>query len=171
MVRKTALLLLVGLIGLASAGCGVSVSSYVKSETPWSAIKKVAVLPFQLPSENPVQREMATNLFSETLRKAGVVEVVDVPINSPVGSGMEAVTQVGREYKVDAVITGSVDETHGTVIHVRVLDVATQDLLWSGTYLLGTRAEFLSFSTQQQQFQRGFRKLVGQFVSETYTSS
>lgn len=170
-VRKTAWVLLIGLFGTVASGCGVSVSSYVKPEAPWSVIKKVAVLPFQLPSENPVQRQLATELFSEELRKAGVVEVVDIPLSSPVGSGVEEIAGVGKNYHVDAVVTGSVDETQGTVIHIRVHDVTTEDLLWSGTYLLGARAEFFSLNTQQQQFQRGFRKLVGQFVSETYSLS
>lgn len=170
-MRKTAWVLLIGLFGLTASGCSVPISSYVKPEAPWGIIKKVAVLPFQLPSENPVQRQLATELFSEELRKAGVVEVIDIPLSSPVGSGVEEITDVGKNYKVDAVVTGSVDETHGTVIHVRVHDVATEDLLWSGTYLLGARAEFFSLNTQQQQFQRGFRKLVEQFVSETYPSS
>lgn len=166
--RKALVLLILGVVAGISAGCGASVSSYVKPGSPWSVIKKAAVLPFQLPSENPVQRQLTTELFSEELRRAGVVDVVDVPLSSPVGTGLGDVKQVGKDYQADAVITGSVDETHGTVIHVRVHDVATEDLLWSGTYLLGTRAEFFSLNTQQQQFKRGFKKLVEQLVEETY---
>lgn len=158
-------------VSLLAAGCGVSMTSYVKPEAPWSLIKRVAVLPFQLPSENPVQRQLVTELFSEELRRASVAEVVDVPLSNPVGSGAGDIRQVAKEYKADAVITGAIDETQGTVIHLRVHDIATEDLLWSGTYLLGARAEFFSFSTQQQQFKRGFKRLVGRMVDETYRIS
>jgi TolB-like protein len=127
----------------------------------------VAVLPLTIPSENPVQRELVTQLFSQELRNTGTVEVVDVPLNSPVGSGLVDIKQLAKEYKVDAVLTGSIDDTRGTVIHLNVQDVATEEVLWSGTYLLGGRAEFFSFSTQQQQFQRGFRRLCERFVSES----
>lgn len=165
MVRKLGMALaLVSMVSM--AGCGATVSSYVKPNAPWSLIKRVAVLPFQLPSENPVQRQLATELFSEELRRASVAEVVDVPLSSPIGGGVEDIREVGKEYKVDAVVTGSIDETQGTVIHVRVNDVATDDLLWSGTYLLGARAEFFSFKTQQQKIKRAFERLVDQLVQE-----
>jgi TolB-like protein len=150
------------------SGCGASVSSYVKPDAPWSAVRRVAVVPFELTSENPVQRQLTTQLFSEELRKADVVDVIDVPLSSPVGSGVEEIGQVAKTYKVDAVVSGSVDETYGTVIHVRIHDVATEELLWSGTFLLGTRAEFFSLRTQQQQFRRGFSRLVSKFVDQTY---
>jgi len=170
-VRKTAWVLLIGLFGTVASGCGVSVSSYVKPEAPWGIIKKVAVLPFQLPSENPVQRQLATELFSEELRKAGVVEVIDIPLSSPVGSGVEEIADVGKNYKVDAVVTGSIEEFKGTAIHVRMHDVATEDLLWSGSYLLGTWGEFFGLNTQQQKIRRGFKRLIKQFVSETHSLS
>ena len=171
LVRKFGWLMMVAGIVSMAAGCGALVSSYVKPQAPWSMIKRVALLPFQLPSENPVQRQLVTELFSEELRRASVAEVVDVPLSSPVGSGVEDLRQVAKQYKVDAVLTGSIDDTHGTVIHVRVQDVATDDLLWSGTYLLGAGAEFFSFSTQQRQFKRGFERLVKQLVKETYRAS
>lgn len=170
-VRKLGFLLTLASVTAVTMGCGAAVSSYVKPETPWSMIKRVAVLPFQLPSENPVQRQLVTELFSEELRRASVAEVVDVPLSSPVGSGVENFGEVAKDYKVDAVVTGSVDETQGTVIHVRVHDVATEDLLWSGTYLLGTRAELFSLHTQQQQFKRGFKRLIKRLVKETYLIS
>lgn len=171
LVRKLGWLLMVAGVMSMAAGCGASVSSYVKPGASWSVIKRVAILPFQLPSENPVQRQLVTELFSEELHRASVAEVVDVPLSSPMGSGLEDLRQVAKGYKVDAVITGSIDETHGTVIHVQVQDAATDDLLWSGTYLLGIQAEFLSFRTQQQQFKRGFERLVKQWVGETYRTS
>ena len=166
MQKKTLLSSLV-LVGFLASGCGISVTTYVKPEAPWGLIKRVAVLPFAIPSENPVDRTLTTQLFTEELRKGGHVEVVDVPLESPVGSGAWDFKRIGKEYGADAVISGSVDDMRGSVIHMQVQDVATQDLLWSGTYLLGARAEFFSFKTQQQKLQRGFRRLVQRFTDES----
>ncbi len=166
-MQKKALLLSLALIGFLASGCGASVTTYVKPEAPWGTIKRVALLPFAIPSENPVDRTLTTQLFAEELRRGGRVEVVDVPLESPVGSGAWDLKRVGKEYRADAVISGSVDDMRGSVIHMQVQDVATEDLLWSGTYLLGTRAEFFSFKTQQQKLQRGFRRLVRRFTDES----
>lgn len=151
------------------AGCGgASLKSYNKPDAAWGMIKHVAVLPFELPSENPVQRQLVGNLFSEELRRSwSAAEVTEVPLSSPVGSGLMDARQIGKQYKVDAVFSGSIDDSQGTVVHVRLQDAATEDLLWSGTYTLGSRAEFFSLSTQPQQFQRAFRVLVHRFISQT----
>ncbi len=154
-------------ISLFLVGCGTAMTSYLKQDGAWSAVQRVAVLPFNVPSENPVQRELITELFSQELRKTGTVEVIEIPLNSPVGSGLMDIKQVGKEYKVDAILVGSIDDTRGTVIHLNVQDVATEEVLWSGTYMLGGRAEFFSFTTQQQQFQKGFRRLCERFVGES----
>ena len=166
-MQKRAWLLGLALIGFLGSGCGVSTTSYLKPEAPWGAIKRVTVLPFTLPSENPVQRELVTKLFCEELRNNIPIEVVEVQISSPVGSGVWDVKRIGKDYQADAVISGSVDDSSGTTIHVQVRDAATEELLWSGTYLLGMRAEFFSFKTQQQHLQRGFRWLVKKFSSDS----
>ena len=165
--------LALALIGFAASGCGPSLSTYVKPEAPWGAIKRVAVLPFALPSENPVQRDLATHLFCEELRNTHRVEVVEVSSSSaqPVAGGAWDIRKVGKDYQADAVVSGSVDDMNGTVIHMQVQDVATEELLWSGTYLLGVRSEFFSFKTQQQQFKNGFRWLSKQFASDSASSS
>ena len=100
------------------------------------------------------------------MRKTGRLEVVEVPLSSPLGSGVWDVTQVGKEFQVDAVVSGSVDDTLGLAMHMQVHDVATDELLWSGTYILGARSEFFSFKTQSQKFQRGFRWLTNKFDSD-----
>ena len=167
-MRKSTQFIAFAGVGLLLAGCGsTALTSYLKQNAPWASIQRVAVLPFAVPSENPVQRELVTQLFSQELRKTGTVEVVEVPIDSPVGSGLADFKQLAKEYRVDAVLSGSIDDTRGTIIHLSFQDVATQEVLWSGSYLLGSRSEFFSFSTQQQQFQRGFHRLVDLFVSES----
>lgn len=169
MQKKVAMFSL-ALIGFIASGCGATVSSYVKPDAPWGVIKRAAVAPFTIPSENPAERELVTKLFCEELRNAGRYEVVEIPLSSPIGSGVWDVKQIAKDYKADAVITGSVDDVHGTVLHMQVHDVATEEVLWSGTYMLGMRAEFFSFKTQQQQFKRGFRWLVRKFISDSGSS-
>lgn len=165
---KTRTWIALSLLVFLVTGCwgGVTLKSYVKDEAPWDLIQRIGVLPFETPSESPGRRSLITHLFSEELRNAGLSEVIEVPLSSPLG-GAPDLAKVGREYQVDAVFSGSIDETHGTVVHVRLLDAATSDVLWSGTYLLGVRAEFFSLKTQQQQFQRAFAQLVRKFTSET----
>ena len=160
-----------GLLAAAAAGCGATLTTYTKPEAPWDVVHRVAVLPFNLPSENPVQRQLMTELFSQELRRATPLEVVEVPLQSAAGSGMVDPKQLAQEYQVDAIISGSLDDAQGMVLHVRVQDVSTQELLWSGSYLLGTRAEFFSLHTQQQQFQRSFRKLLARFSREVPLSA
>lgn len=142
-------------------------SSYVRPQAPWASVKRMAILPFNVPSENPMQRQLLTELFTQELRKAGVTEVAEVPLTNPAGNVAWDLKVIGRQYQADAVISGSVDETLGTVLHVRVQDAATEDLLWSGTYLMGTRAELFSLRTQQQQIQRGLKALAQRFSGET----
>ncbi len=166
-LRNRSLIAGLALIGFLSSGCGASLSSYIKPGAPWGVVRRVAVLPFNLPSENPAQRELTTKLFCEELRKTGRVEVTEVPLASPLGSGVWDLKQIGKEFQADAVITGSVDDTLGLAMHMQVHDVATEELLWSGTYILGARAEFFSFKIQQQKFQRGFRWLANKFASDT----
>ncbi len=142
-------------------------TSYVKPEAPWGAVKRVAILPFNVPSENPMQRQLLTELFTQELRSVGVRDVAEVPLTNPAGNVAWDLKAIARQYQADAIVSGSVDETLGTVIHVRVQDAATEDLLWSGTVLMGTRAEFFSLRTQQQQLQKGLKALAKRLARET----
>lgn len=140
------------------SGCG-TVSTYSKVGAPWGSIQRVAVLPFSTPTENPVRRQLVTQLFAEELRKIGISDVVEVPLSGPVG-GAPSIQEVAQQYQVDGVFSGSVDETQGTVVHVRLQDAATAEVIWSGTALLGVAGEFFSLRTQQQQVQRQFKRLA-----------
>ena len=161
MNNKSTAALLAGFLVFLSAGCGGTViKTYTRPEAPWQGIQRFAVVPFNLPSENPVERQLITQLFATELHRHGFTDLVEVPLDSPVGLTSVDVTAVGKDYGVDAVFTGSVDEMRGTVVYVRLQDAATEDVLWSGTYALGTRSEYFSFKTQQQQLQRAFEKLA-----------
>ncbi len=152
--------LLAGFLIFFFSGCGATLKTYSRPEAPWEGIQRFAIVPFNLPSENPVQRQLATQLFAAELRRSGFLDLVEIPLDSPIGMTSVDVKAVGRDYGVDAVFVGSVDDMRGTVVHVRLQDAATEDVVWSGTYTLGTQAEFFSLKTQQQHFQRAFEKLV-----------
>lgn len=160
-----------GLLLFSFAGCsGTTIKSYVKQDGPWDVIQRVAVLPFETPTENVTRRNLVTHIFTQELRNAGVPEVIEVPLSDPMGM-VPDLKEVASQYEVDAVFFGSIDETYGTVVHVRLLDAATSDVLWSATYLLGARAEFFSMKTTEQRYQRAFARLIQKFVRETALST
>jgi hypothetical protein len=99
------------------------------------------------------------------LRQTGLLEIVEVPMTGAVG-GLSTLDQISKTYQVDAVFSGSVDETQGTLIHVRLHDAATGEVIWSATYLLGTGMEFFSLSTPQQRFQHVFQLLTQRFAKQ-----
>ena len=152
------------------AGCGSTISTYAKPDAPWGSVQKVAVLPFSLPSENPTRRLLVTQLFAQELRNSGLSEVVEVPLESPIG-GVPSLQEVAKKYQVDAVFSGSVDDSQGTVVHVRLHDAATSEVLWSGTYLLGVGPEFFSLRTQQQQFQKSLHRIASEISKARGSSS
>ena len=159
-VRAIALGLVVGL----ASGCGATLKSYVKPEAPWSSLKRFAVVPFNLPSENPVQRQLVTQIFSQELRRSGFSELTEVPLESPVGTSIVDLKAIGKNFGVDGVFSGSVDDSHGTVLHVRLQDAATEEILWSASYTFGPWAEYFSPRPSQQKFQRVFSYLVKKLV-------
>ena len=168
-MRRRDWILWCGLMALLSSGCGSQMSTYTRPQAPWATIQKVAVTPFSLPSENPTRRLLITQLFSEELRKTGI-EVIEIPLAGPTG-GVPTLEEIAKKYQVDAVFSGSVDDSQGTVVHVRLHDAATSEVLWSGTYLLGVGPEFFSIRTQQQQFEKSIRRLLQNFSDQRETGS
>ncbi len=163
-MHSKARILIVGFVALFAAGCGSSLKTYVKPEVSRGAIKRVAILPFNLSSENPVQRQMIAELFSQELKRATALEVVEVPLSSPVGSGVQDIHQVAKQYRVDGIFSGSVDDTYGTVVQIRLQDAATEEILWSATYTFGPWAEYVNPRPPQQKFQRVFSELMERFI-------
>lgn len=168
-MRKITIGLVLAVVPLL-AGCGSSMTSYVKREAPWTLIQRVALTPLSLPSENPVQRRLMTGVFSEELRRLEWAEVVEVPLEDVLEPGALGLKDLGRKHQADAVFSSSIDDAQGSVLHLRLSDAATEDLLWSGTFLLGSGAEFWSFRTHQQRYKIAFRKLLKRFASEAAVS-
>ena len=152
-------------VGLVLSGCGTSLTTYVKPEASWETIQKTAVLPFTIPSENVIRRQSVTQLFTAELRRVGLNDVIEVPLKNPMGE-LPSPEAAGKEYQVDAVFSGSIDEAQGVVIHIRLIDVATSEILWSATDLLGVGSEFFSLKTQQQQIQKRFRRMARDFSKQ-----
>ena len=140
------------------SGCAV-MSTYTKPDAPWRTIQKVAVMPFSMALDNATRQQMVTQLFAEQLRKTGLFEVVEVPTPNP-SLVPPTLQEIAKQYEVDGVFTGSVDDSQGTIVHIQLHDPATQEILWSGTYSLGVGSEFFSLHTQEQHFQQSIRKIV-----------
>ena len=145
---------------MCSAGC-TAMSTYTKPDAPWRTIQKVAVLPFSLALDNSARQQLVTQLFAEQLRKTGLFEVTEVPPPNP-AVVPPTLQEIAKQYEVDGVFTGSVDDSQGTIVHIQLHDPATQEILWSGTYSMGVGSEFFSLRTQEQQFERSIRKIVHQ---------
>ena len=156
-------LLTMGMVAAAAlSGCGASITTYVRPDTSWDTIGRVAVVPLMLASENPVRREQLTQLLATELRKSGFLEVVEVSVASPLGI-LPTIEEVAKTYEVDAVVSGSVDEAQGTSIQLSINDALTGELLWSSSYLLSVGPEFFSTKTPQQKMQRAFRSLIKRY--------
>ena len=165
-MRKTAFMVALLVAVSSAAGCAASANYYSNPDAPWATIQRVGILPFSLAFDNPVRRQVVTQLFAEELRKTRVVEVVEVPLDdSTMTTTAPTVQEVAAKYQVDAVFTGAVDDAQGAVVHVQLHDPATKDIIWSGTYSLGVGSEFFSLRTQQQQFQRSMGRLARQFAA------
>lgn len=165
-VKIAAVVLMLGFTVVSAAGCASSANYYTNPETQWTAIQRVGIMPFTLAFDNPVRRQVVTQLFAEELRRTRVVEVVEVPEeDSSRAVSVPTLEEVAAKYQVDAIFTGAVDDSQGAVVHVQLHDPATKDIVWSGTYSLSVGAEYFSLRTQQQQFQKSIRKLVRQFAA------
>lgn len=165
---RPVVLLLAALLSL--SGC-TSATYYASKNAQWRAIQRVAVMPFRLTFESPVRRQVMTQLFAQELRQTKVVEVVEVPMEDPLTETVSpSIDEIARKYEADAVFTGGVDDAQGAVVHVQLHDPAAQEVIWSGTYSLGVGAEFMSFRTQQQQFQRSLRQLARRFAARKGSS-
>jgi hypothetical protein len=142
------------------SGCA-SMTTYAKPDAPWASIRRIGVLTFSTPSENPVHRTVVTQLFTQELRRQLFSDVVEIPLGSAETPAFKSLASL---YQVDAVFAGSVDESEIATIHVRLVDCATEELLWSSAYLVGRFAEVFPFRTVHQQFHRAFRKMIRDFA-------
>ena len=168
-MRTIRLVSVVAVVGLLLAGCGAAVNSYVRPQTAWDTIQRVAVLPIASPSENPVRRQQMTQLFSAELRQTGLEEVVEVDSISPLGI-LPNVEEVGQAYEVDAVFSGSADQIEGLSVQCQLHDAATGDLIWSASYLAGGGSEIYSRKTARQRVQLAFRQIASDFAA-VYSSN
>jgi TolB-like protein len=161
-MRKLRFLLIVLSAGLLLSGCGASITNYARPQTAWDTIARAAVLPIETPSENLIRRQQITQLFATELRRIELEDVIEVHSTSPLGI-LPNTEEVGQVYSVDAVFSGSVDESEGLSIQIKLHDVATGELIWSTSYLSKSGLGLFSSKTPRQRLQRAFRQIAQHF--------
>ena len=101
-------------------------------------IRSIAVLPLENLSRDPEQEYFADGMTDElitTLAQMGTVRVVSRTSVMSYKKISEAVTQVGRELNVDAVVEGTVERLGNRVrIRVQLIQAASDRHLWAQTY-------------------------------------
>ena len=101
-------------------------------------IRSIAVLPLENLSRDPEQEYFADGMTDElitTLAQMGTVRVVSRTSVMRYKKISEAVTQVGRELNVDAVVEGTVERLGNRVrIRVQLIQAASDRHLWAQTY-------------------------------------
>lgn len=138
------------------AGCAsTQVQTYSKPASPDRAfgnIKKIAVLPFDTIAEAGVGPKNAENLLVQEILSRGTFEHVKEPryvnglmkklkLRNAESLDKEIVQKIGQELQVDAIVVGALmlfgqDEKSEVVefsVYLNLLDVATGDIVWSGS--------------------------------------
>jgi TolB-like protein len=147
---------------------------HIREDVDFSFIKKVAVLPFENNSDNKSAGEIVRQLVISELLASGLVDVVysgDVmaalkrqDIREITSLTSKQIRNLGKDLKVQAIITGSVNRFGMTrmgkisapevTVTIMMADTDTGSIIWSTTVTrggadfwarhFGTRAETLS---------------------------
>jgi TolB-like protein len=137
---------------LAAAGCA-STPHYTNRRADLSAMRRVAVLPFDNISEERTAGEKVQRIFIAELLESGAFDVVepgrvirvlrDEKIESPGAMSPEDVQRVGKALKADGLVLGSVLEladprggqgaTPAVTIQLKLVETATGTTVWSAT--------------------------------------
>jgi len=130
--RRYAVVALALLVGVAV----VFVGSRFYSPTPTRA--SVAVLPFENLSPNPDDSYFSAGIHEELINRLGRIEALDVIARTSVmqyAGRTVAISDVGEELNVNAVLAGSVRYSEDRIrITAQLIDAETELHLWSDTY-------------------------------------
>lgn len=130
--RRSAMVALVLLVGVAV----VFVGFRYFSPTPTTA--SVAVLPFENLSPNPDDSYFAAGVHEELINRLARIEALDVIARTSVMQYAQrpiAISEVGEELNVNAVLEGSVRYSEDRIrITAQLIDAETELHLWSDTY-------------------------------------
>lgn len=148
----------VSCILIMTAGCrSTGPTFYIRQDTDFSYIKKVAVLPMENLSSEKFASEIVRDLIVSELLASGLVDVVipgdvvsalsKLDIKSASALSVEQIKTLAKALKVEAVITGSI-EKYGEVsagnvsvpevtITLMMADANTGDIIWSVTNTRG----------------------------------
>ena len=139
-LTRSRILLLTALMGMLIIAGLVSALFFRQSSTPTpqTEIKSLAVLPLENLSGDTSQDYFAdgmTEALITDLAKIGALRVMSRPSVMQYKGARRALPEIGRELKVDAVLTGSVLRSDERVrIAVQMFDVATDRNLWADSY-------------------------------------
>ena len=165
MKRLFSLTALILIAAAVVSGCASS-AFYIKRDAPWKTIQKVGVFKFETPSEDQVRRTWATELFITELRRTRRFEVVELD-EPPPRLGPPDWSGTARKAEVDAYIRATVEDLTELFADVRVVDAATDEMLYSMRYQRGSGLEFSFRSrTDQQQLNRIFRIICKHLVRQ-----
>jgi len=111
---------------------------FVRKNSAPSEINSIAVLPLENRSGDPSQDYFAdgvTESLITDLATSGALQVTSRPSVMQYKGTRKPAPEVGRELKVDAVLTGSVARSADRAsIDVQLIDVATERTLWTRSY-------------------------------------
>lgn len=183
-----AAVLLLGALALAGCG-GVRATRYVNPDFSFAFVERVAVLPFENFSSEPDAGVRATRLLITELLASGAVDVVEPgEVNAALNRlpglttppSNEQIIALGKSLKIQAVITGSVNQSEtirsGTVmipvvtLDTHMVETETGSAVWAVTHTekgagmgakyLGTASEPIS-QTMRRCVKQIVKKLVG----------
>lgn len=134
------------------SGCaGQTISYHIKEDVDFSFIKRVAILPLDNFTSNKTAAESVRQVVTTEMLSSGFVDVVvpgdvmaainNIGIRSISSPSLEEIKALGKFLKVQAVVTGSVDNyaevRRGNVtaaevsITLMMVDTAAGDIIWS----------------------------------------
>lgn len=173
---------------LAQAGCSTAphLQSYTRSETDFSATRKIAVFPLESLTQDEFAGERIRRLVIAELLDRGF-EVIEpgevasvlstVTANKPLWAiNKEDIRKTGKALGVDAVIMGAV-ETYkispgltspypDVSISLRLLSVSSAEILWSATHTSGGPSYWTRhFGSEGMTLPEAARKVVREAVA------
>lgn len=150
--KSWSLLFLMFLLAPILTGCAGSVTSYhIKENVDFSFIKRVAILPLDNFTSNKSASEAVRQVVTTEMLASGFVDVVvpgdvmaaisSIGVKSISSPSVEEIRALGKFLRVEAVVTGSVDNyaevrrDNVTVAEVSItlmmVDTGAGDILWS----------------------------------------
>ncbi len=140
-MKKLFLVIMVGIVCITVLSCAPRIA--IRKDYDFSKIKRVAILPFE--PTNSSMATLACDYFTTELMKSNMFEIIEraqlkkvlkeYDISEENFYDKSTFDKIAKIFGVDAVIVGSgtVSYTSGNIISVRLVDIETGIVVWSGT--------------------------------------